>query len=123
MPKTKKPATTEKRDPIALEMGRRLAECRDARGWTQAKLAAETGWTVEDAEAGQAKGLSPSRIANYEQGLRRIGHEEAEIFGRIFAKPAAYFLVVIDEHEAEILIAMRKRLEHHQPDTRRRQPR
>lgn len=111
----------KKRDPIGQEMGRRLAACRKERGWSQAELAARTGWTLEDAEAGKPKGLSPSAIGNYEQGTRRIRNEEAEIFAQIFGLPSAYFLVVVDETEAEVIIAIRKRRLAEEP-TRRRQP-
>lgn len=110
----------KKDDPIAKEMGRRLAESRTARGWTQAQLAKLTGWRLEDAEAGKAKGISPSRIGNYEQGTRRFKNEEAEILGEVFGLPAAYFLVVLDEHEAEVIIAMRKRVDRTGASQRRR---
>jgi transcriptional regulator with XRE-family HTH domain len=55
-------------DPVAVEMGRRIAELRVARDWTQRELAQATGWNEQDADDSAAKGLSPSRIANYEQG-------------------------------------------------------
>lgn len=113
----------DKHDPIAAEMGRRLADCRKRMNWTQAALAEQTGWKPEDADAGTAQGVAPSAIGNYEQGTRRIGNEQAEIFGRIFGLPSAYFMVVVDEHEAEIIIALRKRAPTPPgSSTRRRQP-
>lgn len=101
-------ATKKEKDPVAVEMGRRLAKCRKELDWSQARLAGETGWTQEDADAGQAIGFSPSRIGNYEQGSRRFKIEEAELFGRIFGRSPAYFLVLIDEREDDVIIAMRK---------------
>jgi transcriptional regulator with XRE-family HTH domain len=98
-------------DPIGAEMGRRIAGQRVSRGWTQRRLAEETGWKQEDADVGRAQGLSPSRIANYEQGERRIDLEEAEIFARIFdGLTSAYFLGALDERESRVIHAMRHEL-------------
>lgn len=94
-------------DRIGMEMGRRLAACRRARGWTQKELAEATGWSEDAADAGEARGLSPSRIANYEQGERRVGHEEAAIFAGVFDIHQAYFLGAIDEVEARVLAALK----------------
>lgn len=95
-------------DPIAIEMGRRIAEERKARGLTQEQLAALTGWKPDEDEHADGRGLSPSRIANYEQGSRRIGNEEAEIFATAFpGLPPAYFMALIDVREARVLYAMR----------------
>lgn len=96
-------------DPITAEMARRLKGAREERGWTQAELAERTGWRQADADNGKAVGIGPSAIGNYEQGSRRFSQEEAEIFGRVFGRPSAYFLVVVDEHEAEVILAIRKR--------------
>lgn len=90
-------------DPVAVERGARLRRCRLAMDWTQAELSLETGWTPEDPDTG----LSASRIGNFEQGTRRIGHEEAEMFGRVFEIPAAYFMALIDAKEAEVIAALR----------------
>lgn len=96
-------------DLIAKEMASRIREQRTARGWTQKQLAEATGWNQSDDDDGASKGFSPSRIGNYEQGTRRLGHEEAEVFGRTFNLPAAYFLVAVDEHEAEVIAALRRK--------------
>lgn len=89
--------------PIAIERGSRLKQCRKAKGWTQEELALATGWTTKE----PTLGLSPSRIANFEQGTRRIGHEEAEVFQRVFEIPAAWFMALLDEREADILATLR----------------
>lgn len=95
-------------DPIGAEMGRRIKLLRAARGETQEELAKATGWRLMDADNGRAKGLSPSRIANYEQGTRRINVEEAEILAALSdGLTAAYFLCVASEREARVLHAMR----------------
>lgn len=94
-------------DPVGLEMGRRIRSERAARKWTQEDLAKATGWRQSEADEGTAKGLSPSRIANYEQGTRRIDNEEAEILASIFGLPSAYFLGVVNDHEARVLQALR----------------
>ena len=98
-----------KLDPIAKEMAKRVRDQRKARKWTQLELAEATGWTAADDDAGKAKGYSPSRIGNYEQGIRRLGIEEAEVFEDTFGLPSAYFLTVIDEREAQVVAAMRSK--------------
>jgi len=50
---------------IKKESGRRLKAAREDRGWTLAELSAKVGRT-----------LSPSRISNYEQGIRMLGVKE-----------------------------------------------
>jgi transcriptional regulator with XRE-family HTH domain len=101
-------------DPVGIEMGRRIRALRLARGETQEQLAKATGWRITDADDGRARGLSPSRIANYEQGTRRIDIEEAEILARLSdGLTAAYFLCVVDEREARVLHAMRHDLPKH----------
>ena len=96
-----------KDDPIGIEMGKHLAAMRSALDLTQEQLAKQTGWTLAGDDDGRAAGLSPSRIANYEHGTRRIGVEEAEIFSAIFHLPAAYFMCLITEAEAHVLQALR----------------
>jgi transcriptional regulator with XRE-family HTH domain len=95
-------------DPVAKEMARRIKEYREARNWTQEELARATGWTQDDDDNGASKGLSPSRIGNYEQGTRRLGVEEAEILCAVFGPPSGYFLTVLDEHEAMVLTVVRQ---------------
>lgn len=89
-------------DEIARECGLRLRECREAAHMTQHQLSRATGYRVRKG------GLSPSQIGNFEQGTRRIGHEEADILTRIFSDyPAAYFMGLVDKREAEIIILLR----------------
>ena len=95
------------KDDIGSEMGRRIAEARKARGWTQKELAEQTGWSESAADDGSAAGFSPSRIGNYEQGERRVSNEEAEVFAQVFGLHPAYFLAAISEQEARVLSAMR----------------
>jgi len=98
----------EPSDPIGQEMGRRIRALRLSRDETQEELAKATGWRITDADLGQAKGLSPSRIANYEQGTRRIDVEEAEILAALSdGLTSAYFLCVATEREARVIHAMR----------------
>jgi len=95
-------------DPLAQMSGQRIRECRERRQWTQEDLARETGWSPEKPSRAQKNALAQSRIANYEQGTRRVGFEEAEIFGRIFGLPAPYFMGVISLREAEVLATLRR---------------
>jgi transcriptional regulator with XRE-family HTH domain len=90
-------------DSVAVERGTRLKRCRRAMDWTQGELAEATGWSQQTTD----KGLSPSRIANFEQGTRRVGHEEAQIFEQVFGLPAAYFMALLDPKEAEVVAALR----------------
>jgi transcriptional regulator with XRE-family HTH domain len=94
-------------DPVGLEMGRRIRIERAAKGWTQEELSKATGWRQTDADEGKAIGLSPSRIANYEQGTRRLDTEEAEVLAQVFDMPSAYFLTAVSAHEARVLQALR----------------
>lgn len=89
-------------DKIALEGGRRIVECRNERGMTQLELSKATGYRLHRG------GLSPSQISNFEQGTRRIGHEEAELLARVFTDyPAAYFMGLVDKREAKLLVVLR----------------
>ncbi len=90
-------------DAVAAERGSRLRQCRKALSWKQSDLARATGWSEKHPE----RGLSPSRIANFEQGTRRIGHEEAEMLERVFGIPAAYFMALLDPKEAGAIAHLR----------------
>ena len=95
-------------DFIGREQGRRIAACRELRGWKQEDLAKATGWVPEKPDRLQPGTLSPSRIGNYEQGERRLPVEAAQILERVFARPAAYFMAVLDENEAELVSTLRR---------------
>lgn len=69
---------------------------------TQHQLSKATGYRPRKV------GLSPSQIGNFEQGTRRVRHEEAEILAAVFADyPAAYFMALVDKREARLLAALR----------------
>jgi transcriptional regulator with XRE-family HTH domain len=94
-------------DPVAVLCGKRLKACRKANGWTVAQLSEATGYSSIKP---RGTGLGTGQISSYEQGIRRIGLEEAEILSLIFPKfPAAYFLGAVDEREGAVLQAMRAR--------------
>ena len=97
----------KKVDAIALEMGKRITADRKSKGWTQYQLALKTGWDAELDDGAQRNVLSPSRIGNFEQGTRRVRHEQAQILGRIFGRPTAYYLAAVTEQEAAVIDAMR----------------
>jgi len=100
-----KGAKTGTTDRIATICGERMKRCRQERNWTQERLSVATGYEPDNP---RGAGLSPTRIANYEQGTRRMGVEEAELLATIFTEyHAAYFLGLIDEREARMLALMR----------------
>jgi transcriptional regulator with XRE-family HTH domain len=99
---TKKKAA---KNALDIEMGRRLRKARKSRGWSQEKLARETGWEEDH----PARGIHPSSVAMYERGSRRVPIEAAQILSRIFGLPPAYWLGLIDEYEADVLLALQKR--------------
>lgn len=95
------------KDPIAKESGVRIRAARDRHGWSQEELARRTGWVDDKPDQAQPNALSPSRIGNFEQGTRRIRHEQARILERVLRQPAAYFMGLISEHEARVIEALR----------------
>lgn len=104
MPKT---PSKDAKDPLDIEMGRRLCEARKKRGWSQERLAAETGWKVDKPVPKGA--MHPSSVAMYERGERRLPIEIAQTLSGVFGLPTPYWLGVIDEYEAEVLQALQKR--------------
>lgn len=96
------------RDPIALLSGKRIREARKARGMSQEELSKATGWTALKPSQAQRQALSPTRIANFEQGTRRVGVEEADILSRVLGFPLPYWMGVVSEQEATVLAALRK---------------
>lgn len=105
--KTKK---TTKIDPLAIESGTRIRECRVEKGWRQEDVAAATGWNPDLPAREQPDTLSATRIANFEQGTRRVGFEEALILSRALGRPAAYFMGVITNQQANVIAAMEQQI-------------
>lgn len=100
-----------KLDAVAALSGKRIRECREVKKWTQEELAKATGWTASRPSRAQRTALSPSRIANFEQGARRVGLEEAQILASALERPAPYFMGVISERESAVLAALRNGLD------------
>ena len=82
------------RDPVAVEQGRRLKKQREARELTQEALAKLIGYRQ-------------SAVGNWEAGVRRIRHEEAEKLAEVLDLPSAYFLAAITEQEAKVIRTIR----------------
>jgi len=70
---------------ITAEIGRRLRAARHAQKLSLAQLAALTN------------SLSKSRISNYEQGIRRMGIEEAQALTRALGSVTATYLLCLDD--------------------------
>jgi transcriptional regulator with XRE-family HTH domain len=96
-------------DPVATLSGARIRKAREARHWSQKDLAEQTGWVSHKPSRAQRMSLAPSRIANFEQGTRRVGLEEARILTTALGEfPAPYWMGVISEQEAAVLAALRR---------------
>ena len=82
------------------EIGKRLAEAREDKGWSLAKLSEET-----------ARVLSASRISNYEQGERLPGPREILILSKALGRDPAYLMCLeggeMTEKERELLNSWR----------------
>ena len=104
-----KPKKRLQLDHVAICSGERIRKAREAHGWTQKEMAVRTGWVKHRPSQDQKSALSPSRIANFEQGTRRVGHEEAQILATLFVSfPAPYWMGVLSEQEAAVIAAMRR---------------
>ena len=77
------PTGHDQKTAFAVRAGARLRSVRTERGWTQRELSERTGGK-----------LSSSRIANYEQGLRELGIQEAEILGKALHVQPGYLMGV-----------------------------
>lgn len=93
----------KKKDPLALRQGERIRTERNKSGWTQKKLAEEIAKVIGGPFAWQG-------ISNCEQGKRWIQLRTALALEVVLGRPAAYFLGLVNEKEAE-KIAARMRLE------------
>lgn len=77
----------EHKTDFAVRAGNRVRTTREKRNWTQKKLSEMTGGK-----------LSPSRIANYEQGTRELGIQEAEILGKAMHVQPAFLMGITSLH-------------------------
>ncbi|MCF7983850.1 MAG: helix-turn-helix domain-containing protein [Thiohalocapsa sp.] len=71
---------------LTEEIGSRLREARKVRGLSLSQLSACTNGA-----------LSKSRISNYEQGLRRMGVEEARMLSEALGTVSGAYLLCLDE--------------------------
>ncbi len=69
----------------SLEIGSRIREARTQRAWTLDELSLFTD-----------RAITPSRLANYENGIRRPGIEEAEALATAFGDVSAAWLLTLD---------------------------
>jgi transcriptional regulator with XRE-family HTH domain len=74
---------SEQRSEFGVRAGNRIKIARADRGWSQRELSEHTG-----------NKLSSSRIANYEQGTREIGIQEAEILAKALHVQPGYVMGV-----------------------------
>jgi transcriptional regulator with XRE-family HTH domain len=70
---------------LTKKIGQRLRAARNAHGYSLADLAARTN------------SLSKSRISNYEQGIRRMGIEEAEELSNALDGLTPTYLLCLDD--------------------------
>lgn len=85
---------------LTKKIGKRLREARQAQRLSLAELAARTG------------SLSKSRISNYEQGIRRMGLEEAAELSQALGTVSASHLLCLD-NDSVLSDAERRLLEHY----------
>lgn len=71
------------KDPLAIAIGERLAAARAKSGMSQAELAAAVSRMMGD-------DVAPSRIANYEQGVRTMRVEMAPFLARALGVTPSY---------------------------------
>lgn len=76
----------------AVRAGNILRMTREALGLSRQELSDRTGGV-----------LGPSRIGNYEQGLRELGIMEAELLARVLGTKAAYLMGLITDQEHQLL--------------------
>ena len=81
MPATPNPLNRLNKDKRTEQIGARIRKARHDAGLSLSGVSERTGGL-----------LSKSRISNYEQGLRRIGLEEAEMIAGVIGVSAGYLL-------------------------------
>ncbi len=74
-------------------IGQRLREARQAQGLSLAQLAERTGNT-----------LSKSRISNYEQGIRRMGIEQAQILAQSLGTVSPVYMLCLEDSAPELSV-------------------
>jgi len=79
---------TPEAEALSAKIGLRLRAARKAQKLSLQKLAGLTGGA-----------LSKSRISNYEQGLRRLGIEEAQLLAKALATVSATYLLRLNDDE------------------------
>jgi len=77
---------TPEEQALTAEIGQRLREARHQRRLSLSALAALTGGA-----------LAKSRIASYEQGLRRLGIEQAQVLAKSLGNVSATYLLCLDD--------------------------
>ena len=88
---------------LTKKIGLRLRDVRKRQGLSLAELSSRTGDV-----------LSKSRISNYEQGLRRMGIEEAQMLAAALDTVSATYLLCLDDDsflsdEEQVLIEQFRR--------------
>jgi len=73
---------------LTKKIGLRLRDVRKRRGLSLAALSSRSGDV-----------LSKSRISNYEQGLRRMGIEEAQTLAAALSTVSATYLLCLDDDD------------------------
>ena len=73
----------------SLEIGSRIRAARTRHAWTLEELSRFTD-----------RAITPSQLANYENGLRRPGIEEAEALPNAFGDVSAAWILTLDGERA-----------------------
>ena len=79
----------QQRNPLSKQIGDRLRRARLDQGLSLSQLASLTGGH-----------LAKSRISNYEQGLRRLGLEEARELAAALGTVSPAYLLCLDDDSA-----------------------
>jgi transcriptional regulator with XRE-family HTH domain len=94
-----RPQPTDTRDPLSVEMGRRLRLARDFVGLSLHKLSDGIDELIKARKPGKLRLLIPlgaSRVSNWEQGLKQIGVREAWSVAQLLQTDPAWLLCLTD---------------------------
>jgi transcriptional regulator with XRE-family HTH domain len=80
---------TPEEQALSHKIGHRLREARNAQQLSLSQLSARTGGR-----------LGKPRISNYEQGLRRLGIEEAQILAEVLGTVSATYLLCLEAEKS-----------------------